>query len=121
MTTSHLQSSQLARTDGGAFVMATADGVSRSADGTAGSWQAIANTGPIGGGVIDVDGIVYVNNCYFPMFCTSATYAKSTDDGNTFSPIMGPPVSMGGPFAYDPAHAVLLSSSGAGVWRTRLK
>lgn len=121
MTTSHLQSSQLARTDSGAFVMATADGVSRSADGTAASWQAIANTGPIGGGVIDIDSTIYINNCYFPMFCASATYAESTDDGMTFAASAGPPVSMGGPFAYDPAHAVLLSSSGAGVWRTRLK
>jgi hypothetical protein len=101
--------------------MATADGVSRSPDGAASSWQPIANTGPIGGGVIDVDGTIYFNNCYFPGFCTSATYSKSTDDGMTFAPIQGPPVSMGGPFAYDPAHAVLLSSSGAGVWRTRLK
>ena len=101
--------------------MATADGVSRSPDGTASSWQAISNTGPVGGGVIDIDDAVYVNNCYFPMFCSSATYAKSTDDGKTFSAIAGPPVSMGGPFAYDPAHAVLLSSSGAGVWRMRLE
>jgi hypothetical protein len=121
MTTSHLQSSQLARTATGAFLMATADGLSRSPDGAASSWQAIANTGPIGGGLIDVDGTIYFNNCYFPQFCTNAKYETSTDDGMTFSAIAGPPVSEGGPFAYDPGHAVLLSSSGAGVWRTRLK
>jgi hypothetical protein len=101
--------------------MATADGVARSPDGTAASWLAIPNTGPIGGGVINVGGTIYINNCYFPMFCMNATYATSTDDGMTFSPIAGPPVSMGGPFAYDSAHAVLLSSSGAGVWRTRVE
>jgi len=121
MTTSHLQSSQLARTASGAYVMATADGVSRSQDGTPSSWQAIANTGPIGGGVINVDGTIYFNNCYFPTFCTSASYFKSTDDGKTFDKIAGPVASMGGPFAYDSAHAVLLSSSGSGVFRVRVK
>jgi hypothetical protein len=121
MTTSHLQSSQLAHTHTGAFVMAGADAFWRSTDGTPASWKPIDGTGPISGGVIEVDNTLYANNCYFVGFCQAATYFKSSDDGVTFGKMQGPPVAMGGPFAYDPGHHVLLSSSMAGVWRVRLK
>jgi hypothetical protein len=126
MTTSHLQSSQLARTSTGAFIVAGADDVWRSPDGTASTWQAIDGTGPVLGGIV-VDGTsMYASTCYFPGFCTAPNgprYLTSTDDGQTWTAMPTPPnVDMGGTFAFDPGHGVLYSSNDhAGLWRVRVR
>lgn len=123
MTTSHLQGSQLVQTTSGAFVMAAADGIWRSADGTAASWSIQPNTGPIMGGVVDDGTALFAANCYYPGFCAKAAYSTSSDDGKTWTAMTSSPdISMGGTFAYDPGHGVLYSSNGhSGMWRVRVR
>jgi hypothetical protein len=127
MTTSHLQSSQLIHTSTGAYLVAGADLIWRSPDGTATTWTSIAGTGPILGGMV-VDGTsLYASTCYFAGFCLDPgnppRYLKSTDDGKTWNAMPNPPkVDMGGTFAFDSGHGVLYSSNGhAGLWRVRVR
>ncbi|HWB82237.1 MAG TPA: hypothetical protein VG755_45045 [Nannocystaceae bacterium] len=118
MTTSHLQGSQLLHSPAGTWLVAGADAIWRSADGTADSWSPIADTGPILGGLISDGTSLYASNCYFGGFCEQARYLKSTDDGLSWQDMDVPPLAMGGSFGYDPGHGVLYSSNGAsGFWR----
>ncbi|MBK8239363.1 MAG: hypothetical protein IPK74_27890 [Deltaproteobacteria bacterium] len=122
MTTSHLQGSQLVRTPGGAFVVAGADGIWRSTDGTVPTWSLIEGTGPIVGGVVSDGATLYTSTCYFGGFCETARYLRSVDDGVTWTEFDAPSLSMGGSFGYDPGHGVLYSSNlQEGFWRVVVK
>lgn len=119
MRTSHLQGSQSVATPSGAYLVATIDGIWRSADGQADSWTNIPDTGPIVGGLVRNGDALFASTCYFGNFCDRARFLTSTDDGVTWSEMEGgPDIPMGGTMAIDLGHQVLYSSNGAsGVWR----
>jgi len=120
MTTSHLQGSQLLRTRDGTFFVAGADGIWRSPDGKATTWQLIAGTGPIVGGLVSDGTNMYASTCYFGDFCDQPRYLTSPEsDGRAWTALANvPKLSQGGNLGYDPAHKLLYSSNlAAGLWR----
>jgi hypothetical protein len=119
MTTSHLQGSQILRTKAGGFYAAGADGIWRSPDGKASSWQIVPDTGPILGGLVSTGTTMFASTCYFGNFCDTPRYLKSAEtDGTTWQPMTIPKMSMGGNLGYDPGHKLLYSSNlDAGLWR----
>lgn len=123
MTTTHLQGSQLARAQNGAFYMAGSDGVWRSPTGDASDWKLIDGTGPIGGGMIATGKNLYSVNCYFEKFCAAADYFTAPEsDGTKWSKLPSPKLGMGGTMAYDVGHKLLYSSNGSsGLWRVVLE
>jgi len=120
MTTSHLQGSQLLRTRDGTFFVAGADGIWRSPDGKASTWQLVAGTGPIVGGLVSDGTNLYASTCYFGDFCDQPRYLTSPEsDGRVWTALPNvPKLSQGGNLGYDPAHKLLYSSNlAAGLWR----
>ena len=122
MTTSHLQGSQLLRTQAGAFFVAGADGIWKSPDGRAATWELVPDTGPIVGGMISDGRNLYASTCYFGGFCDTARYLPSPEtDGTTWTSMPVPKLSMGGNLGYDAGHKLLFSSNlDAGLWRVVL-
>jgi hypothetical protein len=119
LTTGHLQGSQLVRTGAGSFFLAARDGIWRSSDGQANNWQLVPDTGPIVGGLVSDGTTMFASTCYFPGLCQTARYLRSPEtDGQSWTEMQGPNVSMGGTMGYDPGHKLLYSSNGAqGLWR----
>ena len=119
MTTSHLQGSQILRTKAGGFYAAGADGIWRSPDGKASTWQIVPDTGPILGGIVSDGTTMFASTCYFGGFCDTPRYLKSAEtDGTTWQAMPIPKMSMGGNLGYDPGHKLLFSSNlDAGLWR----
>jgi hypothetical protein len=118
MTTSHLQSSELIRTKNGTFFIAGADGIWRSPDGAASTWKLVPDTGPIVGGLVTDGTNMYASTCYFPDFC-EPRYLKSPEgDGQKWTQMPSPKMTMGGTMGYDAGHHLLYSSNlAAGMWR----
>jgi len=118
MTTSHLQSSQLLRTQSGAFFVAAADGIWTSPDGLATDWKLVADTGPIVGGLVSDGTTMYGSTCYFANFCNPRYLRSPETDGQTWTAFKSPTLSQGGNLGYDKAHHLLYSSNlDAGLWR----
>lgn len=118
MTTSHLQGSQLVRTASGAFFVAGADGIWRSADGKPSTWKLIENTGPIVGGLVTDGTTMFGSTCYFGNFCNPRYLRSPESDGQTWTQIPSPTLTQGGTMGYDRAHKLLYSSNlDAGLWR----
>lgn len=69
MTTGHLQGSQLVRAENGAFFVAGADGIWRSPDGQASTWNLVPNTGPFVGGLVSNGKTLFASTCYAGDFC----------------------------------------------------
>lgn len=118
MTTSHLQGSQLVRTQKGEFFAAGADGIWHSPDGKASSWSLVPDTGPIAGGLVSDGTSLFTSTCYFNDFCNPRYLRSPADDGAIWTQLPSPTLSMGGTMAYDPGHKLLYSSNlQAGLWR----
>jgi hypothetical protein len=118
MTTSHLQGSQILRTKGGAFFAAGADGIWRSPDGKASTWQLIPDTGPIVGGLVTDGTTMFGSTCYFGGFCNPRYLRSAETDGQTWTALASPTLTQGGNLGYDKAHHLLYSSNlDAGLWR----
>ena len=118
MTTSHLQGSQLLRTQDGSFWVAGSDGIWRSPDGEASTWTLIPDTGPIVGGLLSDGTTVYASTCYFGGFCNPRYLHSAETDGSTWAELEHPVMTQGGNLAYDKAHKLLYSSNlDAGLWR----
>lgn len=118
MTTSHLQGSQILRTSTGSFFAAGADGIWTSPDGRAETWQLIADTGPIVGGLVTDGSEMYASTCYFGDFCNPRYLHSAESDGKTWQALKSPTMSQGGNLGYDKAHKLLYSSNlAAGLWR----
>lgn len=119
MTTSHLQGSQILRTAKGTFFAAGADGIWRSPDGAASTWELIPDTGPIVGGLVTDGKNMYASTCYAGNFCDQPRYLTSPEaDGTTWTAMNVPKMSMGGNLGYDAGHKLLFSSNlDAGLWR----
>jgi hypothetical protein len=118
MTTSHLQGSQLLRTEAGTFFAAGADGIWTSPDGNADTWQLIADTGPIVGGLVSDGAEMYASTCYFGGFCNPRYLHSAETDGKAWTAMESPKMSQGGNLGYDKAHKLLYSSNlDAGLWR----
>lgn len=118
MTTSHLQGSQILRTQAGTFFAAGADGIWTSPDGNADTWQLIADTGPIVGGLVSDGTEMYASTCYFGGFCNPRYLHSAETDGKAWTAMASPKLSQGGNLGYDKAHKLLYSSNlDAGLWR----
>jgi hypothetical protein len=118
MTTSHLQGSQLVRTQDGTFFAAGADGIWRSPDGSASSWTLIPDTGPIVGGLVTDGTTMFASTCYFGDFCNPRYLHSLESDGQHWTALASPTLSQGGTMGYDKAHKLLYSSNlDAGLWR----
>jgi photosystem II stability/assembly factor-like uncharacterized protein len=125
MTTSHLQGSQVARAANGAFYVNGADGIWSSPDGTAPSWKAVPNTGPISGGLVANGTALYASTCYSGNSCkpSDVRFLSSPEsDGRNWSRMDNPPMNQGGTMAYDPGYNLLYASGlQAGLWRVKVK
>jgi len=118
MTTSHLQGSQILRTQDGTFYAAGADGIWTSPDGQVATWKLIADTGPIVGGLVTDGTTMYGSTCYFGDFCNPRYLYSPEADGQTWAAMTSPKMSQGGNLGYDKAHKLLYSSNlDAGLWR----
>ena len=118
MTTSHLQGSQLVRTEAGTFFAAGADGIWRSPDGKAATWELVPDTGPIVGGLVTDGATMFSSTCYFGDFCNPRYLRSPETDGQTWTALQSPMMSQGGNLGYDKAHKLLYSSNlDAGLWR----
>ena len=122
MTTSHLQSSQILRTKAGVFYAAGADGIWTSSDGKVPTWKLIPNTGPILGGLVSDGTNMYASTCYFGDFCDDPRYLTSPEtDGQTWTEMKHPKMTMGGNLGYDAGHKLLFSSNlDGGLWRVEV-
>lgn len=118
MNTSHLQGSQLVRTQSGAFFVAGSEGIWRSPDGQASTWTVVPDTGPIVGGLVTDGTTLFASTCYFGGFCNPRYLRSAETDGDTWTTLDHPVMTQGGNLAYDPAHQLLYSSNlDAGLWR----
>jgi hypothetical protein len=118
MTTSHLQGSQLLRTQAGGYYAAGADGIWRSPDGKATTWKLVPDTGPILGGIVSNGSTMFASTCYFGNYCQPRYLKSAETDGMTWEPMTVPTMSMGGNLGYDAGHKLLFSSNlDAGIWR----
>jgi hypothetical protein len=121
--TSHLQGSGMYRIADGTFFLASSEGLFRSTDGKV--WSLIANTGPIGGGVVGDGTTMFYSKCYFGDFCMAGTdflLTSPESDGMTWTPLTSPAMNQGGSLGYDRGHDLLYSSNGSsGFWRVRTK
>jgi len=118
MTTSHLQGSQLLRTQAGAYYMAGSEGIWTSPDGLPSTWKMIDDTGPIVGGLVSDGTNMYASTCYFTDFCNPRYLTSPETDGQTWTAMTSPTMSMGGNLGYDKSHKLLYSSNlDAGLWR----
>jgi hypothetical protein len=118
MNTSHLQGSQLLRTDNGAYYMAGAEGIWTSPDGKPKTWTLIPDTGSIVGGLVSDGTNMYASTSYFPDFGDPRYLTSPVADGQSWTQIKSPKMSQGGNLGYDKAHKLLYSSNlDAGLWR----
>jgi hypothetical protein len=121
---SHLQGAGLYRAKDGTFYVAAADGIFRSADGK--SWQLIANTGPIAGGLTSDGTTMFASRCFFEGFCDpmAQVFMSSPEtDGLNWTFMSGSPaMGMGGEMHYDTGHNLLYASTfKQGFWRVVTK
>ena len=118
----HPQGSQIYRAKDGTFYLAASDGVSKSRDGKA--WSLVANTGPLGGGLVGDGTTMYLsNNLYWNWGKDLHPYFSAPESsGEPWTPLAGSPgLTAGGSLGLDTVHHVLYSSNlGAGVWRAVL-
>lgn len=118
MTTSHLQGSQLVRVEDGTFFVAGADGIWRSPDGLASTWELMPDTGPIVGGLVTNGTNLFASTCYFANFCSPRYLRSPQTDGRTWTAMTSPTISQGGTMGYDKGHNLLYSSNlQGGLWR----
>ena len=118
METSHLQGSQILRTQAGVFYAAASDGVWRSPDGKANNWKVIPNTGPIVGGLITDGTTMYASTGYFGGFGPTKYLRSAETDGMQWEVMDSPTIDLGGNLGYDAGHKLLYSSNlDSGMWR----
>jgi len=118
MNTSHLQGSQLLRTQAGAYYMAGAEGIWTSPDGLPATWTLIDDTGPIVGGLVSDGENMFASTCHFKNFCNPRYLTSPEADGKTWTALEHPVMTQGGTMGFDKAHKLLYSSNGrAGLWR----
>ena len=120
MATSHLQGTRMLRAKDGAFYVPAGDGIWRSPDGKADTWELIPDTGPIVGSVVSDGTTMYASTCYAGNFCDQPRYLTSPEaDGKTWRAMTTvPKMSQGGNLGYDAGHKLLFSSNlVAGLWR----
>lgn len=120
MATSHLQGTRMLRTKGGVFYVPAGDGIWRSPDGKANTWELMSDTGPIVGSVVSDGTTMFASTCYFGSFCDQPRYLTSAEtDGKTWHAMTTvPKMSQGGNLGYDAGHKLLFSSNlVAGLWR----
>jgi photosystem II stability/assembly factor-like uncharacterized protein len=123
MATSHLQGTRLHRAKDGTFYVPAGDGVWRSPDGKADTWQLIEGTGPISGSIVGDGSTLYTSTCYAGGFCEQARYLTSPEsDGKTWTEMKNvPQIPMGGNLGFDAGHKLLFSSNlASGLWRVRV-
>jgi len=124
----HLQATQMIRALDGTFVLGGMGDLWRSPTGSsAGTWTAIAGSGPLPGGVVSDGTTLYMSNCYYTGFCEPGSsapfyFTAPETDTTTWSAMPWPaPSAMahtGGVLGYDRAHHVLYSSNlDRGFWR----
>jgi len=122
MTTSHLQGSQLVRAENGVFFVAGADGIWRSPNGQASTWELVPNTGPIVGGLVSNGKTMFASTCYAGDFCNPRYLRSPEYDGTNWAAVVSPTMSQGGTLAYDRAYGLLYSSNlNAGMWRVGVR
>jgi hypothetical protein len=118
MTTSHLQGSQILRTQAGSYFAAGSDGIWTSPDGKVETWKLVPDTGPILGGLVSDGTTMYASTCYFGGFCNPRYLRSAETDGQKWTAMPSPMMSQGGNLGYDKAHKLLYSSNlDAGLWR----
>lgn len=123
MATSHLQGTRLHHAKDGTFYVPAGDGVWRSPDGKADTWQLIEGTGPISGSIVGDGTALYASTCYAGQFCEQARYLTALEsDGKTWTEMKGvPKIPMGGNLGFDAGHKLLFSSNlTSGLWRVRV-
>ncbi len=120
MATSHLQGTRIHRAKDGVFYVPAGDGIWRSPDGKASTWELIPDTGPIVGSIVSDGTTMYASTCYAGNFCEQPRYLTSPEaDGRTWAEMPNvPKMSQGGNLGYDAGHKLLFSSNlVAGLWR----
>jgi len=114
----HPQGSQIYRAKNGTFYLASADGVSRSADGKA--WSLIPMTGPLAGGLVSDGTTMYLSTSFYGNWGKDLhpylTAPEST--GTPWTQMASPGMTNGGTLGLDEDHHLLYSSNfQQGFWR----
>lgn len=124
MTTSHLQGTRMHRAKDGTFYVPAGDGIWRSPDGKANTWELIPGTGPIIGSIVSDGTTMYASTCYGGGVCDQIRILTSLEtDGRTWTEMPNvPKLNHGGNLGYDAGHKLLFSSNLlSGLWRVRVQ
>jgi photosystem II stability/assembly factor-like uncharacterized protein len=124
MATSHLQGTRMHRAKDGTFYVPAGDGIWRSPDGKANTWELVPGTGPIVGSIVSDGTTMYASTCYGGGVCDKIRFLKSPEtDGRTWTEIPNPPnINHGGNLSIDVGHKLLFSSNLlGGLWRIRVE
>lgn len=124
MATSHLQGTRMHRAKDGTFYIPAGDGIWRSPDGKANTWELIPGTGPIVGAIVSDGTTMYASTCYGGGVCDQIRILTSLEtDGRTWAEMPNvPKLKHGGNLGYDAGHKLLFSSNLiSGLWRVRVQ